>query len=173
MIRLSQIHGALLEEIVLRLLLQAGYRQVIIGEEGTSSGASGLEVQGRGAPHQIDALVTPIHSHSFIYTIRLIVEAKCESKAVGVDIIRNLVGTLLDLNQNFITWESGGSNLSMQRFNYHGAVFAANGYSKRAEKYALAHQIFLIDYSNVSLLRPIIDTLISLNLGDFGASVEG
>jgi len=172
MARLPQIHGALLEEIVLILLRQAGYRQVLVGEEGTSLGPSGLEVQGRGAPHQIDALVTPIHSHSFIYTIRLIVEAKCESRAVGVDIIRNLVGTLLDLNQNFITWDSGGSKLSMQRFNYHGAVFAANGYSKRAERYALAHQIFLIDYSSVSLLRPVIDALVALNLNDFGVGVE-
>jgi len=173
MARLPQIHGALLEEIVLRLLWQAGYRQVAVGEEGTSQGPSGLEVQGRGAPHQIDALVTPIHAHSFIHTIRLIVEAKCESKAVGIDIVRNLVGTLLDLNQNFITWDTGASKLSMQRFNYHGAVFAANGYSKRAEKYALAHQIFLIDYSNVSLMRPVIDALVSLNLGDFATGPGG
>jgi Restriction endonuclease len=168
MARLPQIRGALLEEIVLRLLQQAGYRLVKVGEEGTSPGPSGLEVQGRGAPHQIDALVTPIYAHSFIHTIRLIVEAKCESKTVGVHIVRNLVGTLLDLNQNFITWNVGADKLNMQRFNYHGALFATNGYSKRAEQYALAHQIFLIDYSNVSLLKPVIDALLSLNLSDFG-----
>jgi hypothetical protein len=63
MAKIPQIHGALLEEIVLILLAQAGYRQILIGEEGTSLGAAGLEVEGRGSPRQIDALVTPIHSH--------------------------------------------------------------------------------------------------------------
>ncbi len=168
MTKIPQIHGALLEEIVLILLTQAGYRQIVVGEEGTSPGVAGLEVEGRGSPHQIDALVTPIHSHSFIYPIRLIVEAKCENRAVGVGIIRSLVGTLLDLNQYFIrTDRRDGDALFMQRFNYHAAIFAANGFSERAERYALAHQIFMIDYTNTSLLRPVIDALLSLELPDF------
>jgi|ERR1700676_1930215 len=153
MAKIPQIHGALLEEIVLILLAQAGYRQILIGEEGTSLGAAGLEVEGRGSPHQIDALVTPIHSHSFIYPIRLIVEAKCENRGVGVGIVRSMVGTLLDLNQNFIRTHRAGENaLFIQRFNYHAAIFAANGFSERAERYALAHQIFLIEYTNTALL---------------------
>jgi len=168
MAKIPQIHGALLEEIVLILLAQAGYRQILVGEEGTSLGVAGLEVEGRGSPHQIDALVTPLHSHSFIYPIRLIVEAKCENRVIGVGIVRSLVGTLLDLNQNFIqTHRRGGHALFLQRFNYHAAIFAANGFSERAERYALAHQVFLIEYTNTSLLRPIIDALLAFDLGDF------
>lgn len=166
--RIPQIRGALLEEVLLILLAQAGYRQVLVGEEGTSFGIAGLEVQGRGSPHQIDALVTPIHSHSFIYPIRLIVEAKCETRVVGVGIVRSLVGTLLDLNQNFVRMDHrGGPPLFMQRFNYHAAIFAANGFSERAERYALAHQVFLIEYTNTSLLRPIINALLAFDPGDF------
>jgi hypothetical protein len=49
MAKVPQIHGAMLEEIVLLLLAQAGYRQILVGEEGTSLGTAGLEVEGRGS----------------------------------------------------------------------------------------------------------------------------
>jgi hypothetical protein len=74
----------------------------------------------------------------------------------------------VDLNQNFIRTHRAGENaLFIQRFNYHAAIFAANGFSERAESYALAHQIFLIEYTNTALLRPVINALLSLDLADF------
>jgi hypothetical protein len=54
----------------------------------------------------------------------------------------------------------------MQRFNYHAAIFAANGYSENAEQYALAHQVFLIDYSHVAAMRPVVDALLNLEIED-------
>jgi hypothetical protein len=129
MASIPQIRGALLEEIVLLLLDRSGYRRVQAGEEGTRNGRAGLEVEGRGSLHQIDALVTPLHSHAFIYPIRLMVEAKCEAKRVRLSTVRSVVGTLFDINQNYFARPLlDGREVRMQRFNYHAAIFGANGY---------------------------------------------
>lgn len=103
MATINQIRGSLLEEIVLLLLSRSGYRRVSVGEEGTRNGRAGLEVEGRGTVRQIDALVTPLHSHSFIYPIRLLVEAKCEARPLGLAVARSVVGTVFDLNQNYFS----------------------------------------------------------------------
>ena len=103
MASIHQIRGALLEEIVLLLLARSGYRRILVGEEGTRNGPAGLEVEGRGTHHQIDALVTQLHSHAFVYPIRLLVEAKCQGKPVRLTVIRSAVGTLFDINQNYFS----------------------------------------------------------------------
>lgn len=168
MASINQIRGALLEEIVLLLLDRSGYRSIKAGEEGTRNGRAGLEVEGRGSHHQIDALVSPVHSHAFIYPIRLMVEAKCETSPVGLPTVRSVVGTLFDINQNFLARRvGGGREVRVQRFNYHAAMFAANGYSDNAEQFALAHQVFLIDYSHVAAMRPVVDALLALQIEDF------
>jgi hypothetical protein len=169
MASIHQIRGSLLEEIVLLLLIRSGYRKVLLGEEGTRKGPAGLAVEGRGTVHQIDALVTPAHSHAFIYPIRLLVEAKCEARRLGLATVRSAVGAIFDINQNFFAGRlADGRELRVQRFNYHAAMFAANGYSEDAEQYALAHQVFLIDYSHVASMRPVVDALLTLEIDDFG-----
>src|SRR5712692_6797405 len=96
MASINQIRGSLLEEVVLLLLARSGYRRVAVGEEGTRNGRAGLEVEGRGTAHQIDALVTPVYAHAFIYPIRLLVEAKCEAKPLGLAVVRSVVGSVFD-----------------------------------------------------------------------------
>lgn len=173
MASINQIRGALLEEIVLLLLDRSGYRRIKAGEEGTRNGRAGLEVEGRGSHHQIDALVSPVHSHAFIYPIRLMVEAKCETSPVGLATVRSVVGTLFDINQNFLARRvGGGREVRVQRFNYHAALFAANGYSDNAEQFALAHQVFLIDYSHVAAMRPVVEALLALQPEDFGEAAQ-
>lgn len=167
MASIQQVRGAFLEEIVLLLLDRSGYRRVRVGEEGTRNGGAGLEVEGRGSCHQIDALVTPLHSHAFVYPVRLMVEAKCEATRVGLRTVRSVAGCLYDINQNFFAGPLvNGRQVPVRRFNYHAAVFSANGYSQDAEQYALAHQIFLIDYSNAAAMRPVVDALLSLQEND-------
>jgi hypothetical protein len=174
MASIHQIRGALLEEIVLLLLARSGYRRILVGEEGTRNGPAGLEVEGRGTHHQIDALVTPLHSHAFVYPIRLLVEAKCQGKPVPLTVIRSAVGILFDINQNYFSGRlADGREVQVQRFNYHAAVFASNGYSENAEKYASAHQVFLIDYSDVPAMRSVTNALLALDLEDFSARAQG
>jgi hypothetical protein len=169
MASIPQIRGALLEEIVLFLLARSGYRRVVVGEEGTHNGNAGMEVDGRGSQHQIDALVAPLYSYTFVYPIRLMVEAKCQARPVGLATVRSVVGTVTDINQNyFVAPVRRGREIRGQRFNYHAAIFAANGYSDDAERYAIAHQVFLIDYTHVASLRPVVDVLLTLGFEDFG-----
>ncbi|MBZ5491447.1 MAG: hypothetical protein LAO76_10995 [Acidobacteriia bacterium] len=173
MASIRQIRGALLEEIILFLLEHSGYRIVLLGEEGTHDGRAGLEVEGRGSRHQIDALATPLHAQAFVYPIRLIVEAKCEIKPVRLGTIRSVVGTVADINQNYFSAPvRRGKSVRMQRFNYHAAMFAANGYSDNTERFAMAHQVFLIDYSHVASMRPVVDALFELDIDDIGELAE-
>ena len=152
---LAQIRGAILEEIVLVLLENAGYR-ILNGNDGEEirNGHSGLELQGRGEWHQVDALVSYDFTPSFIYPIRLIVEAKAylpnsnNRGRVGINAVRNAVGVLKDVNENYFSFSPQNSNnlYKFKRFNYAYAIFSLYGFTRNAQRYAIAHQIFLIQY---------------------------
>ncbi len=166
------IRGALLEEIVLYLLNKVGYRTVNAGEEGTRAGHSGLEVRGRGEWHQIDALAAFDYTPAFLYPLRLLVEAKAyaRNRPIGIEVARNAVGVLKDISENYFTYSapslSGNSKnekLNYQRYNYHAAIFSTSGFTRGAERYAIAHQVFLIQYKNNGLMQPIADGLQRLN----------
>ena len=118
-----------------------------------------LHLQGRGDWHQTDALVSYDHTPAFIYPVRLIVEAKAFSSnsrskgKVGLNVVRNAVGVLKDVNENYFSFSDSDSvEHKIRRFNYTYAVFSLNGFTKSAQKYAIAHQIFLIQYYYHNLL---------------------
>ncbi len=173
--KIGAVRGILLEEIVLHLLRMVGYSVVKAGDPGTRAGHSGLEVQGRGEWHQIDALAAFDHTPAFMFPLRLMVEAKCyERSRVGIEIVRNAVGVLKDISENYFTIQPDGEEVKVQRYNYHSAVFSTSGYSKNAERYAIAHQIFLIQYAKVGLFQPIIQGMLGLKEEHFhnGALAE-
>lgn len=164
--RLPAVRGNLLEEIVLRLLVLVGYRILRPGDEGTRAGAAGLEVQGRGEWHQIDALAAFDRTPAFMYPLRLIVEAKCfASKRVGIEVARNSLGSHKDISENYFTYVpvyGAAEPIRAPRFNYHTAIFSSSGYTPSAQKFSIAHQIFLIQYQRVAVLRPVINALLKL-----------
>lgn len=172
---LTQIRGAILEEIVLVLLENAGYR-ILNDNDGVEirNGHSGLELQGRGEWHQVDALVSYDFTPSFIYPIRLIVEAKAYLPnsnirgKVGINIVRNAVGVLKDVNENYFSFSSQGSNYvyKFKRFNYTYAIFSLYGFTSNAQRYAIAHQIFLIQYYFNPLFDGIRNTFSKINSWD-------
>ena len=165
--RISSARGIILEELVLYLLELVGYRVVSAGEEGTRAGHSGLEVQGRGEWHQIDALAAFDRTPAFMYPLRLMVEAKCYARGrpVGIEVARNGVGVLKDISENYFTYmpvDPRAPEVQVSRFNYHSALFSTSGYTTGAQRYAIAHQIFLIQYEKVSLFAPVVDGLLTL-----------
>ena len=88
--------------------------------------------------------------------------------------IRSIVGVLFDINQNYFSGRTGRNRtVQAQRFNYHAAAFAVNGYTKDAERFAIAHQIFLIDYTHVPLMRRVADALLSLEIEDIAEPLRG
>lgn len=165
---IAAIRGAILEEIVLHLLEMVGYRTVKAGEEGTLPGHAGLEIQGRGEVHQIDALAAFDHTPPFMYPLRLLVEAKCykPKNTVGIDVVRNAVGVLKDISENYFSYSTSSEpkdSIKAPRYNYLSAIFSTSGYTENAVKYAIAHQIFLIQYQKVYALKPVIKALLKLN----------
>lgn len=166
---LPAVRGVLLEELVLYLLGLVGYRIVTPGDEGTRAGHSGLEVQGRGEWHQIDALAAFDRTPAFMYPLRLMVEAKCYARGrhVGIEITRNAVGVLKDISENYFTYPSSSAyaaEIQVPRFNYHAAIFSTSGYTSGAQRYAIAHQIFLIQYQRIGLLQSVIEGLLDIKL---------
>ena len=170
MATVNQVRGAILEEIVLKLLRDAGYRTIEADEEEIRNGSSGLKLQGRGEWHQVDALVSYDFTPAFIYPIRLIVEAKAyldkynRPQKVGIDVVRNAVGVLKDVNENYFSFSaSRRKKYKYRRFNYVYAIFSLGGFTEPAQRYAIAHQIFLIQYKNSPLFNGIRECLCKLN----------
>ena len=152
---------------MLYLLALVGYRVVSAGEEGTRSGHSGLEVRGRGEWHQIDALAAFDRTPAFMYPLRLMVEAKCYARGrpVGIEVARNAVGVLKDISENYFTYmpvDPIAPEVQVRRFNYHSGIFSTSGYTAGAQRFAIAHQVFLIQYEKVPLFAPVVDGLLSL-----------
>ena len=104
-----------------------------------------------------------------MYPLRIIVEAKCRAEEpVGIDVVRNSLGVLRDVTENYFTYHpNNNKEVQIQRFNYHSAIFSSSGYTKGAQRYAIAHQIFLIQYQKVPIIRPVIDALLNMNVEDF------
>ena len=169
--KIEAIRGLILEEIILFLLEKIGYRIVSPGDEGTRLGKAGLEVPGRGAWHQIDAYAAFDHTPAFVFPLRLLMEAKCykpENK-VKIETIRNSVGVLKDISENYFTYQpiKGQKKLQESRFNFISAVFSTSGFTKEAQRYAIAHQVFLIQYKEVFLLSELANVLQELKLEHF------
>lgn len=162
--------GAMLEELVLKLLQMMGYRIIDSPDhaEGTRNGGAGLKLRGRGEWHQIDALAAFDRTPAFMYPLRLLVEAKCYQKKspVGIDVVRNSVGVLKDIDENFFSYRLSGDaheeSARGARFNYRTAIFSSSGYTKPALRYAIAHQVYLIQYKDVSLMGSVINGLLAL-----------
>jgi hypothetical protein len=115
-----------------------------------------------------------------MYPLRLLVEAKCyaEHKRIGIDVVRNSVGVLKDISENYFNIKShsaAGSTLQIktQRYNYQSAIFSTSGYSRGATQYAVAHQIFLIQYERVALLKPVVEGLRDLAEEHFDPKKRG
>lgn len=161
----------MLEEAVLFLLKKVGYKIIrnksdSIDPSDLKDGGSGLEVQGRGSWHQIDALAEQEQTPAFMFPLRLLVEAKCYPKnKVGIPIVRNSVGVHKDVSENYFTKYRLSGHQSAIRFNYQSAIFSASGYTKPAIDYAVAHQIFLIDYKEIPVIAPAIQAIKSLEVG--------
>src|SRR5258706_13438839 len=84
----TQIKGMLLEEAVLYLLESSGYIPVTeAGNDPTlHQGRNGLEVQGRGGKHQIDAIADFAIQQPFMHPLRLLVEAKFHGSPIGIEV---------------------------------------------------------------------------------------
>ncbi len=150
MARDSALRGYLLEESLAWLLRFSGYRLLVHEDQDPVelvSHGDTLRVRGRGALHQVDALGEFSFTPAFSMPVRLFLEAKFYKERVGLEIVRNAHGVVHDVNENFMTH---AGRRPRQRYQYSYALFSANGFTAEAQKYALAHQLSLVDLSGAS-----------------------
>lgn len=101
-----------------------------------------------------------------MYPLNLVVEAKCYAarRPVGLDVPRNSVGVLKDLSENYFSIQSrSGGSIPAQRYNYAAAIFSTSGFTRGAVEYAIAHQIFLIQYDRVPVIEPLVTAILEFD----------
>lgn len=146
MVSESALRGYVLEEILARLLSQSGYQLLVEASQNRDAlrdGRHGLLVRGRGSDHQADALGELLIPAPFSLPLRLFVEAKFRGSPAGIADVRNALGVVNDVNEKFAT--DAPVDFPLRRHHYRYALFSASGFTGNAQKYALAHQISLID----------------------------
>jgi len=155
----KQLRGKIFEIVLKYYLKNHGYTIIpenVMNYYGVSRGHNGLNVRGRGGNHQIDALGQFEFQIPFVYPIRLLSEAKCRSAPIGIPIIRDFVGVLKDISENYFIKDH--NNLKEKfRFTDCGAIFSTSNFSKPAQMYAYAQGIYLVP---VKELLPIVDEIV-------------
>jgi len=153
------LRGYILEEILAYLIKNTGYNLLVDQSQDSEelrNRRHGLVVKGRGAEHQADVLGQLRWIPAFTFPIRLFVEAKFRKSKTGIEPVRNAVGIVEDINQNYTRLEK--SNILMKRYNYNYALFSTSGFSKSAVAMAMAHKISLIDL-NTPDFQPLLSEI--------------
>ncbi|MCK5320808.1 hypothetical protein KAJ61_05495 [Candidatus Parcubacteria bacterium] len=140
----QQAGGYIFEFLILRLLKKLKYVSL-----------SQKHLRGRGALHQIDATGIFSLPIPFVYTLRLICEAKYRDK-VGLGEIRNFVGVMKDISENYFIKNSGERK---QRYTDVGCFFGKDSFSEFAQDYAWAHNIYIVSFSGIRDLMPLVDAI--------------
>lgn len=156
----GQIRGMLLEEALLFLLRKSGYKTVDAvdkRDKTLSKIGAGLQVQGRAIKHQIDAIADYTITPPFSYPNRLLLEAKNYSGTVGIEIIRNALGTIRDIDEYWIPTKK--SVPLKKRFHYQYAIATTGKFSPDAQNFAFAHDIYLIPLARDRYFQPIISAM--------------
>lgn len=148
MIKLPALKGYVLEEGIAKLLANNGYR--LLTEKGQdpealTHGPHGLLVKGRGTDHQADALGDLLVPVPFSLPVRLFVEAKYRRASVRLTDVRNALGVIADVNEQYATALGNSTSRPTRRYHYRYSPFSTSGFSAEAEDFALAQQISLID----------------------------
>ncbi|MFF5083669.1 hypothetical protein ACFY36_42030 [Actinoplanes sp. NPDC000266] len=140
-----QLRGYVLEEALAWLLRNSGYQLIVAPSpnSGLAANGAGLTVRGRGAEHQADVLGDFAFTPPFSLPIRMFVEAKYygQARPVGLNLVRNASATVADINEFHVSDGPYG------RYRYVYALFSRSGFTADAQRFALAHQVSLVDLS--------------------------
>ena len=156
------LRGLLLEEAILYILSRSGYTPILSAHSDTTlqDGRSGLEVRGRGTWHQIDAVADFSLVPPFSNPQRLLLEAKFRNGTTGIEIIRNATGVHKDVSENWVVDPvAGGESTARKRYHYLYAVFSKEPFTKPAQDYAYAQDIYLLPLKRSAYFQPIIEAI--------------
>ena len=165
---------ALSSKVIVRLLLQkAGY--LPITPDGEHIRRSDGHVRGRGYWHDIDALGRYQYPYFTCTQFVYLPKSNVTMATFQYGAVRNFEGALKDISENYFVADklSREQLVSYQRYTDCGSFFSATGYSRGAQRYALAQGIFLVSYENNPILFNIIDRMNKLLLSvDINAAAK-
>lgn len=94
-----------------------------------------------------------------MYPIRLIAEAKWYKTGVRLSNLRDFVGVVKDISENYFVEqglpEQQFKDLLERRYTDCGAIFSATSFSLPAQHYAYAHCIFMIPFQGIKILEEV------------------
>lgn len=151
----GNIKGALLEYIVRNLLKNCGFTNLRADNLFTFQRGGLFFINGRGAAHDADIIMTPPIQMPFVYPTQLLFECKAYRKRASLPIVRNALGLRTDLNEfEIVTRDSlqkRQNNRSASyaidtrtRFLYQVGVASINDFSKPAVEFAANNKIPLL-----------------------------
>jgi hypothetical protein len=162
-VRRGQLRGYIFEVVIRYLLELNDFVQIStpVVNKIQITNYNKIEIKGRGTWHQIDSPCIYKKSIPFIYDVRMLAEVKFYSTEIQKSKIREYVGTIKDISENYFIDELNTIE-NQARYTDIGVFFSANGFQVEAEKLAFAHGIKTISYSNNSIMnniKPIIENL--------------
>ena len=156
------LRGYLFEIAVLELLRKSGFTifhpdrsspdyNVLFKEDRTGF----VELRGRGCWHQIDCPCDYYKITPFTYPMRILGEVKYHSRTITKESVREYIGVLKDIQENWIVSANSTSTHLRPRLMEVGVFFSATGFEPSAEHLAYAHGIKTISYANNHLINNI------------------
>ncbi len=140
-----QAREYIFEEKVKRLLQDNNY--ITIVEE---------EVPGRSGYHDIHAYGKLNIPSAFSYPTRIVCQYKYYAKnRVELMHIRDFGGAMADISERNYAIQGEVGNIC-DRFQYAGCFFSATSFTKEAQEYAWAHNIFMISLERIEVMQPIL-----------------
>lgn len=143
-----QAREHIFEEKVKRLLQDSGYISVV--EE---------EVPGRSGYHDIHAYGRINIPTAFMYPVRIICQYKYYAKnKVELNHIRDFGGIMADVSEQNYAIQGEVKNIA-DRYSYSGCFFSATAFSREAQEYAWAHNIFMVSLERIGVMQPILNKI--------------
>ena len=140
-----QAREYIFEEKVKKLLQDSRYISII--EE---------EVPGRSGYHDIHAYGRINVPTAFLYPVRIICQYKYYAKnRVELNHIRDFGGIMADISEKNYTIKGEAKNIP-DRYTYSGCFFSATAFSRDAQEYAWAHNIFMVSLERIGVMQPIL-----------------
>ncbi len=152
-----RIAGILMEEAILYLLETAGYRTVLAanGDPTLHEEHDELSILGRGGRHQIDGIADFAIGHPFSHPQRLLVEVKFHGRPLDSEVILKAASVLQDVRGYWRAYQDENEAVR-PRYHYVYAIFSASWCSANAQRFAYAHDIYLIPLTRSAFIQPII-----------------
>ena len=148
-----QAREIIFEEKVKKLLQDSNYINIV--EQ---------NIPGRSSSHGINSYGKLNLPTAFIFPLRIIFQYKYYAKnKVELMHVRDFGGIIADISETNYAIQGDMGNIC-DRYNYTGCYFSATAFSREAQEYAWAHNIFMVSLERIGVMQPIlkkIDSFVS------------